>query len=78
MRMNLEKYCTIKVEKNKLKRVPGRAPNYFKKVCLLSYICQLISLKGQRKILNNNYINMMTHYILTLAKDFLDKNWINL
>jgi hypothetical protein len=29
MRMNLVKYCTVKVEKNKLKRVPGRAPNYY-------------------------------------------------
>jgi hypothetical protein len=25
--MNLVKYCNVKVE-NKLKRVPGRAPNY--------------------------------------------------
>jgi hypothetical protein len=28
MRMNLVKYCTVKSRKNKLKRVPGRAPNY--------------------------------------------------
>jgi hypothetical protein len=28
-RMNLVTYCTVKVEKNKLKRLPRRAPNYY-------------------------------------------------
>jgi len=36
MRINLVKYCTVEVEKNKLKRVPGRAPNYLKKCWVLS------------------------------------------